>query len=409
MKTVATKRENGTAERGQILVLTALSMTVLLGMAALSIDASFMFDTRNKLHAAADAAAKTGAFEVRRNPSVTSGALLNFANQQVTSHGLTAGACGSTTAGTTAVCINHPPATGPFAGNQGYVEAVLTRVTSTFFGNMFNIVSMTPGARAVAGTSAPLNCLITTAIPGTTPTSLSIGNATIVLNGCGVGDAGDLAGTNPNAAISGTPTPSVEIVGTCSGTCSGMGTLTQGGASPIDPLLGLITPPTVAGTCVAGTAATLSPGCYSSIATTVTTLTAGIYKLTGTVNIDNLSGSNVMLYLTGSGQLTAANNKQLTLTAPTSGSYSGIAIYQDPSDSNNFNTGNNFTLDVNGAIYMPGTNVDFPNSLSYNDHGCSLFIARSLSIRNGNGITFSNSACASTFSSAAFLSVSIAE
>ena len=55
------------SERGSILILTALSMTVLLGIAALSIDISFMYDKRNRLHAAADAAAKSGAFEVRRD------------------------------------------------------------------------------------------------------------------------------------------------------------------------------------------------------------------------------------------------------------------------------------------------------------------------------------------------------
>ena len=45
-------------ERGQVIVLTALSMTMLLGIAALSVDAAFMYDKRNRLYAAADAAAK---------------------------------------------------------------------------------------------------------------------------------------------------------------------------------------------------------------------------------------------------------------------------------------------------------------------------------------------------------------
>ena len=43
----------------------------------------------------------------------------------------------------------------------------------------------------------------------------------------------------------------------------------------------------------------------------------GIYYITGPVQIEDLSGTNVLLYLTGAGQLTALNNKRLTLTDST--------------------------------------------------------------------------------------------
>ena len=120
-----------------------------------------------------------------------------------------------------------------------------------------------------------------------------------------------------------------------------------------------------------------------------------------------MTGTNVLLYLVGAGQLTASNNKELHLTAQTSGPYTGIAIFQDPSDSLNFSTGNSFTLDVSGAIYMPGTDVDFPNGLTFIDSGCSLFIAKSLNIRNGSG-NFSNGGCTG-YGGAAFLSFAISE
>ena len=393
---------SGRGERGQVIVLTALSMTMLLGIAALSVDAAFMYDKRNRLYAAADAAAKLGAAEVLRNSGVSTANLKNFADQQVTAHGFSPGACGTTTLGTTSVCINHPPSTGSFAGNAYYVEAILTERTSTFFGGVLGWSSLTPGARAVAGSSAPVSCLITTT------GNLTIGNTRLTLNGCGASVGGSLSGTNPNAEIVGSPTPSVAVVGTCSGTCGAMGTMATGTAAPIDPLAGLPAPANPGG-CVAGTAATLSPGCYTSIANTVSTLNAGIYYVTGIVNIANLTGTNVLLYLTGSGQLTAANNKSLTLTAPTSGTYTGIAIYQDPADANGFSTGNNFSMSVSGVIYMPGVDVDFPNSLAFANTGCTLFVARSLAIRNGSGDYFTTNTCAGSFAGAAFLSVSMAE
>src|SRR4026207_817471 len=74
-------------ERGQILILTALSMPVLLAIAALSIDASYMYDRRNKLYAAADAAAKAGAIEVSRDPMISHASLVNFAHHQLGGHG----------------------------------------------------------------------------------------------------------------------------------------------------------------------------------------------------------------------------------------------------------------------------------------------------------------------------------
>jgi hypothetical protein len=185
-----------------------------------------------------------------------------------------------------------------------------------------------------------------------------------------------------------------------------MGALTVGAVFPADPLASLAAPANPGG-CVAGTAATLLPGCYTSIASTVTTLSRGTYYVTGPVDIGNLSGTDVMIYLTGSGQLTAANNKALHISAPTTGSYVGIAIFQDPADANNFSTGNNFTLDITGATYMPGVDVNFPNSVAFSASPCALFVARSLTIRNGSG-AFDASGCASVFAGARFLSVAMA-
>jgi len=57
------------SERGSVLILVALSTVTLLGIAALSVDASFMFDLKQRLSATADAAAKSAAFEVKRGNS----------------------------------------------------------------------------------------------------------------------------------------------------------------------------------------------------------------------------------------------------------------------------------------------------------------------------------------------------
>ena len=383
-------------DAGQILVLAAVSMIALLGIAALTLDTSFMFDKRNQLHAAADAAAKSAAIEIIRNSGVSQASLEAFADQQVGAHGFVSSRLG----GTTSVVINRGPSSGPFAGNVNYVEAIVSEATSTFFGTLLGFVSMTPLASAVAGAGNPSACMIII-------DDMSIGNTALTLNGCGLAVGGDLEGDNPNALVTGTPTPSVGVTGTCSGTCSGMGSLTTGAPTPIDPLAGLAAP-TNPGGCSAGVAATLNPGCYTSIGATVTTLNPGVYYVTGKVNIDNLSGTGVMIYLTGAGQLTADNNKEIHLTAPTTGAYAGIAVFQDPANTLNFEVKNSFTLDVSGAIYMPGVDVEFKNHLIFTAGTCNLFIAKSLTVKNGSG-AISNAGCAGAFGGAAFLTASIAQ
>jgi hypothetical protein len=384
-------------DTGQILVLAAVSMIALLGIAALTLDTSFMYAKRNRLHSAADAAAKSAAIEVLRNPGVSLASLEAFADEQVGAHGFVSSRLG----GTTSVVINRGPSSGPFAGNINYVEAIISESTSTFFGKILGFVSMTPLASAVAGAGNPANCL-------TTVENLSFGNTTLTLNGCGVGVGGDLEGTNPNALVTGSPTPPVGVVGTCSGTCTGMGNLTTGAPAPIDPLAALAAP-TNPGGCTAGAAATLDPGCYTSIGITVTTLNPGIYYVTGVIDIDNLSGTGVMIYVAPGGQLTSSgNNKALHLTAPTSGPYTGIAIFQDPANTLNWDVKNQFTIDVSGAIYMPGVDVEFKNALTFTLTNCSLFLAKSLTIKNGNG-SLSNAGCGAAYGGAAFLNASIAQ
>lgn len=387
-----------TRESGQILVLTAVTMVALLGIAALALDVSYMFDKRNRLHAAADAAAKSAAIEVFRNVSASQSSLEAFADEEVAAHGFSPVRRGGS--GTTLVVVNHPPASGAFAGNPNFVEAIVSEETPTFFAKIIGWMSMRPTASAVAGTGNPANCLITVI-------DLQIGNSLIDTNGCSVAVGGNLYGTNPNAEISGTPMPTVGVTGTCSGTCGAMGTMTTGTPPPTDPLAGLVAP-TNPGGCIPGTSATLNQGCYTSISSSVTTLNAGIYYITGPIDVGNITGSNVMLFLAPGSQLTAQNNKSMTLTAPSSGAYKGIAIFQDRANTSDIDIKNNFTLTVTGAVYFPGADITIKNSLLIANTTCTLFIAKSLNVFNGSG-NFTNSGCASLYGGAAYLTVTIAQ
>lgn len=421
---------NRADDRGQILILTAVSMLVVLGIGALSIDASYMYDKRNRLHAAADAAAKSGAIEVKRNGGVSQSALEAFADQQVGRHGFTSTRLG----GTANIVVHHPPVVSTtYYGNAGFVEVIASEQTPTMLGTLLGLLHMTPGARAVAGSGPGPDCIVTLAPPAHTPHSFHIGSSSeISMPGCGVAIAGDLE-IQSSAYINALST---GIVGDCieggggSG-CSHVNNMSTDSLPPVDPLASMTAPtqppgcapsPLIPGS---GTPSTLTPGCYSKIDATATgtniTLQSGLYYFTGPFVLGNnasVAGSNVTLYFAGTagvgtcsltstvGCMAVGNNATMTLSAPTTGAYDSILFWQAPTNQTTVSfTGNNPTYSFTGALYFPNNHVDFRNGLS-GTNDCTLLVAYSLDIDHGLG-TFSNRC--SAYSGSPFLTVSMAE
>ncbi len=385
--------------RGQILILTALMMTTLLGIAALSIDASFMYDRRNTLAASADAAAKSVAMEIHRNPGIGPAAMRTFAESQVVAHGLTPAGCGSAT--NAGICINRPPMSGPFAGAgfPDYVEVTVAQVTPTFFGAVLGWMSATPGARAVAGTSSGPNCLVSF-------NGVSIGNAVISLPLCSVSIGGALCGSCGGAGHT-----EIDAQSISAGSWDGAGTMVPApvtpAPSPSDPLAGLV-PPVIPGSCLPGAGASLVPGCYSTIDASGMTLAPGLYIITGSLSMANnttFTGAGVTLYFGPTATVSFGQHDVVTLSAPMSGTWDGIAWFFDRANANPILVNNNTTVDVTGAFYAMASAVDLGNHLG-SAGDCSLIVVGSLSMSNGFG-QLSNT-CAG-YGGSPLLSVSIAE
>ena len=92
----------------------------------------------------------------------------------------------------------------------------------------------------------------------------------------------------------------------------------------------------------------------------------------------------------GSGSLAAA---------PTSGTWSGIALYQDPALTSGVDmsaAGNSPTWNITGLIYLPKSNVQFSGSVNKASNGYSCFALISLTFQsNGTGNILENqSQCA---------------
>jgi hypothetical protein len=100
--------------------------------------------------------------------------------------------------------------------------------------------------------------------------------------------------------------------------------------------------------------------CYSGnikIQTNVT-MNPGTYVFTGTLDFSgggSLTGNGVTLYIAPGGSLggNGNGNTTLTLSAPTSGTYNGVLIYQDPSNTNPIMLNGTPIATFTGDVYAP--------------------------------------------------------
>ncbi len=216
------------SERGQILIFLAVILPVLLGFSALAIDAGYLFDHRQRMSAAADAAAIAGAFEVKRKTDIDPTTLKGYAGDDAKRNGFWDGHDGVT------VTVHRGPQSGPFKGNMKYVEVIISQDVPTFFMRMLGTMTMTASARAVAGPEDASGCVYalntldtkyTTELDvqskggkGTTCSSSGGASATTCIDvpNCGVVSNGDFA------TASGTEITASEIdVAAAAGSVSG--------------------------------------------------------------------------------------------------------------------------------------------------------------------------------------------
>src|SRR5213593_3956771 len=106
-------------ERGQILPLTGIALVALVAVIAVAADMGYFFDYRRRMQTGADGAAMAGAEQLRRDANDAQ--VQPAAFSAAASNGFTNGASG------TQVVIHHPPSSGPYAGNDRFVEAIISQ------------------------------------------------------------------------------------------------------------------------------------------------------------------------------------------------------------------------------------------------------------------------------------------
>ena len=98
-----------------------------------------------------------------------------------------------------------------------------------------------------------------------------------------------------------------------------------------------------------------------------------------TIRTDNGSALTIVFSGTTGGNYTHIPRGAGTLDvmAPTSGPWSGVAIYQDPMLTNGVDiaeAGNNPTWDITGLVYLPHANVNFSGAVNKSSYGASCFV-----------------------------------
>jgi hypothetical protein len=358
-----------------MLLFVAVSMVVLMGFLAMTLDVGAGGRQRRIAQTAADAAAIGGASEIYRSHTdlVSSAAFaeavrngFNDADADVQ------------------VQVFYPPSTGPHAGNAAYVEVQVDKTVPTIFGSIFNVASMNIHTRAVAGVgSYALNCIFSLDPSG--PKAIEVKNGGELDTNCGVA----INSTNPTALDvnqSGqlnTSGGGIAVSGGWTGNKTPSPTPQTGTASVVDPLATLTPPPVGAcdhtGLFVVSGTMTLNPGVYCGgikIATGSNTanLNPGMYILKGGLEVGNsgqVFGAGVTLYNTFDATypymiFDFGTGCKAKLSAPTSGPYKGILMWQDPAAPadlvNVFACSSDSPPELTGTLYFPTQTFFFNGS-----------------------------------------------
>lgn len=168
--------------------------------------------------------------------------------------------------------------------------------------------------------------------------------------------------------------------------------------------------PTPSGSCLqpvtSGNNLTFSPGYYCGntlqfSGSQVATFQAGVYYVDGNFKFTGsatANGTGVTFFIASPNSVDFGGNRTANFTAPTSGTYSGIAFFGDragiSSNNNTFNGGTATT--ITGAIYFPTQRVTFSGGSASGSGDCTQIVADNVTISgnahfqsacNGDGMT----------------------
>src|SRR5262245_22519985 len=190
-------RSHNQRRRGQVVILVAVCLVVLLSVVAITLDGGILPDDKRRVQAGADAAALAGASQLFFNVESVSVLNPDPGNASLNAALANAAANGFDNDGkTNTVTVNIPPKSGPFTNVLGYVEVIIQYNQKRTFSNIFGSGALPVIARAVArGRWAPDNNGILVLAPTGYGAFNATGNGTMTLTGASlIVDSADAGG-----------------------------------------------------------------------------------------------------------------------------------------------------------------------------------------------------------------------
>jgi hypothetical protein len=401
-------------ESGQVLVMAALSMTVLVGFVGFATDVGFLLSEKRMAQSLADAAAVAGAAESLKEgtPSTVTSGMWTIVSHDEIMNGYTPG---SATTGSSSVTASNSNGsltmnvgssiTVPSYASPGYVQSIVTVNAPTVFMATFAALFGTshPGAPSRSSVGVTASAIASNAIASNgciyvqndgdyaSPAVDMGGNSLITATTCGMTVNGDLT-MGGNGTIDAL---FVAVSGTFSGQNSGTN-WSQHVPPQGDPISKLQdtpnqpTPGTTAGgpcgSTPSGTACVYDYGCSGGSCTlsgvTLNPTTPTVYYFDEPVNVSGqVTMTNATIYLAGNNYFDFDSNGNGTFTPPgygtscvgSSNPYCGVLIDAPTDGSSNGGTyscssgkGNNgqnpgemyfdfgsSSTDVEGIVYAP--------------------------------------------------------
>lgn len=344
-------------ERGNVLLLTAMSMPIIIGGAGFGVDTAQWYLWKRELQTAVDAAALSGAYTLAQKG--TTGAYKVRAEEELQKNVDTASLASKSVA-----LANWNGG----VNNAVYVTASTSRALP--FSSM--LIGSAPTMVAEA-TAAPIadggrHCMIS--LDDGTDTGVSVGgNALLELN-CGIGARGrgeeaikfygsSQVKASPITAAGGIVAAEKNLIGTS--------TIRPYSLSPKNPFANFTpttnTTPRVYDGGNGQSTVTLQPGTYSGGMDLKgsAVLSAGTYVIDGGCLCANakesLTGSGVTIILKNGATIDINGSSDINLSAPTTGQNAGILIYEDAATAGTTERtskiNGNSKLHLGGAIYLP--------------------------------------------------------
>jgi Flp pilus assembly protein TadG len=384
---------------GQAVILVVVAMSLLLiGALGLAIDGGQMYAQRQMAQAAADAAVQAGIMSIFRGTNATSANPFGTGATPIASSVCTTtdlrtpcvyarnNGFGGTASDT--VTLSFPATVSGITLSSATVPAFAVTVQRTLQTGLIRFVGAATSSIIAIGTAG----LVGTVSPDSVIVLGPGANAFQASNGATVKVSGGAIAINSSnsdaASISGGATVSaaaIDIVGAA--------VISNGGSTTPAPVTGVAAipdpfaslPALSPGTCLystmysPGSGTTLQPGTYCggiSVSNGVTNVTfaAGNYIINGGgitfAGGTTATGTGVMFYLTGTNatyaSVTINNGANVTLSAPSSGSYLGVLFFQNRTitSSNNATFAGGATMLLTGSLYFPTTSVSFSNGTS---------------------------------------------